>query len=348
MFVSRTKQLIKSYNLVFLWNVPVRKGIPNLSALQAFEATARLGSFSRAAEELSLTHSAVHRQVASLEDRLGVALFTRVRRRIALTAQGAEYAARIRQHLDHIEKDTIGLINHTGMGRSIHIAVLPTLAANWLIPRLPDFQRNHPDITVSLSLRTLPFQFNDHPFDGAIYHGDGPWPGTHSTLLFDEKEMVPVCAPFLIQSYKVASGQRALEQKAIEHQALEHQALEQKALGQALLRMQGLTHLHLNSRPDAWRQWYGAVGAAYGSQAAGGPRYELFTMVMAAARAGLGVGLVPRFIAQESIDRGDLVMPVPMPLLVSQGYFFGYSTRNEPSAALSSFGAWLVAAVRRP
>ena len=306
----------------------MRKGIPNLSALQAFEATARLGSFSRAAEELALTHSAVHRQVASLEDRLGVALFTRVRRRIALTAQGAEYAARIRQHLGHIEKDTIGLINHTGMGRSIHIAVLPTLAANWLIPRLPDFQRNHPDITVSLTLRTLPFQFNDHPFDGAIYHGDGHWPGTHSTLLFDEKEMVPVCAPFLIQGNKVAAGQKGIEQ--------------------ALLRMQGLTHLHLSSRPDAWRQWYGASGAIYGPQAAGGPRYELFTMVMAAARAGLGVGLVPRFIVQESIDRGELAMPVPLPLPVSQGYFFGYPTRNEPSAALSAFGAWLVAAVRSP
>ena len=328
MFARRTKQLIKLHNLVFLWNVPVRKGIPNLSALQAFEATARLGSFSRAAEELALTHSAIHRQVASLEDRLGVALFTRVRRRIALTAQGAEYAARIRQHLEHIEKDTIGLVNHTGMGRSIHIAVLPTLAANWLIPRLPDFQRNHSDVTVSLSLRTTPFQFNDHPFDGAIYHGDGVWPGTHSTLLFDEKEMVPVCAPFLMQGYKVTQGQRGMEQ--------------------ALLRMQGLTHLHLNSRPDAWRQWYGASGATYGPHAAGGPRYELFTMVMAAARAGLGVGLVPRFIVQESIDRGELVMPLPLPLPVSQGYFFGYPTRNEPSAALSAFEGWLVAAVRRP
>ena len=84
----------------------MRNGIPNLSALQAFEASARLGSFSRAAEELSLTHSAVYRQVASLEARLGVQLFTRVRRRIALTEHGAEYAGRIRHHLDQIEKDT--------------------------------------------------------------------------------------------------------------------------------------------------------------------------------------------------------------------------------------------------
>lgn len=156
----------------------MRNGIPNLSALQAFEATARLGSFSRAAEELSLTHSAVYRQVASLEDRLGVQLFTRVRRRIVLTDHGAEYAGRIRHHLDQIEKDTFGLVSRTGMGRSIHIAVVPTLATTWLIPRLADFQRVQPDITVSLSVRTLPFQFKDQPFDGALYHGDGIWPGT--------------------------------------------------------------------------------------------------------------------------------------------------------------------------
>ena len=91
----------------------MRNGIPNLSALQAFEASARLGSFSRAAEELSLTHSAVYRQVASLEARLGVQLFTRVRRRIVLTDHGAEYAGRIRHHLDQIEKDTFGPVSYT-------------------------------------------------------------------------------------------------------------------------------------------------------------------------------------------------------------------------------------------
>ena len=83
----------------------MRKGIPNLGALQAFEATARLGSFSRAADELALTHSAVHRQITGLEERLGVKLFNRVRRRISLTEPGQEYAARIRQHLEQLEKD---------------------------------------------------------------------------------------------------------------------------------------------------------------------------------------------------------------------------------------------------
>ncbi len=291
----------------------MRNGIPNLSALQAFEASARLGSFSRAAEELSLTHSAVYRQVASLEARLGVQLFTRVRRRIVLTDHGAEYAGRIRHHLEQIEKDTFGLVSRTGMGRSIHIAVVPTLATTWLIPRLANFQQAQPDITVSLSVRTLPFQFKDQPFDGALYHSDGVWPGSKGVLLFLERELVPVCAP----------------------------ALAERAREQGSPALSGMTHLHLASRPDAWRQWYGANGHLYGPQAAGGPRYELFTMVMAAVQAGLGVGLMPRFLAQPALDAGSLVMPVPQALQVSQGYYFGYPQHSERSGALKAFEVWL-------
>jgi DNA-binding transcriptional LysR family regulator len=290
----------------------MRNGIPNLSALQAFEASARLGSFSRAAEELALTHSAVYRQVAGLEARLGVQLFTRVRRRIVLTEHGAEYAGRIRHHLDQIEKDTSGLVSRTGMGRSIHVAVVPTLATTWLIPRLADFQRLHPDITVSLSARTLPFQFKDQPFDAALYHGDGVWPGTHGVLLFPERELVPVCAPQLAERLR--------------------------APGESLA---GVTHLHLASRPDAWRHWYEANRLDYGPQAAGGPRYELFTMVLAAVQSGLGVALIPRFLAQPALQDGTLVMPMPQSLVVEQGYYFGYPQRHERSEALKVFESWL-------
>lgn len=294
----------------------MRKGIPNLSALQAFEATARLGSFTRAADELALTHSAVHRQVSALEARLGVQLFSRVRRRIVLTDAGAEYAGRIRQHLDQIEKDTFSLMSRASLGRRLHIAVLPTLAANWLIPRLKDFQRQYPDISVSLSLRTLPFQFDDEPFDGAIYHSHAAWPGTQGSLLFAEGELVPVCSPQLVDKAHRDND------------------------------LQGLTHLHLNSRPDAWRHWYEHVGVAYPAEAAGGPRYEMFAMVLSAAQAGLGVGLVPRFLVQQSLDRGDLIMPVSQPLPVTQGYYFGYPLRNELTPALGAFEQWLGATAK--
>lgn len=290
----------------------MRNGIPNLGALQAFEATARLGSFSRAAEELSLTHSAVYRQVTGLEQRLGVELLTRIRRRVAVTSAGAEYAARVRHHLEQLEKDTQGLVSRSGMGRSLHIAVLPTLATTWLVPRLPDFQRLHRDVAVSLSVRTLPFQFSDHPFDAAIYHAGQPWPQTAGIKLFDEEEMLPVCS----------AGALAAKAGAADPMA-------------------GLTHLHMSSRPEAWRQWYHASGKEYAPSISAGPRYELFTMILAAAKAGMGVALMPRFLVQDEIDAGRLVAPAAGALKVREAYFFGYPAAIEAGDALLAFEAWL-------
>lgn len=290
----------------------MRNGVPNLGALQAFEATARLGSFSRAAEELSLTHSAVYRQVTGLEERLGVQLLTRVRRRVALTDAGAEYAARVRHHLEQLEKDTFGLISRAALGRSLHIAVLPTLATTWLLPRLADFQSRHGDISVSLSARTLPFQFKDHPFDAAIYHADRPWPQTAGIKLFDEGELLPVCVPELLGSD-----------------------------GDAKATLAGLPHLHMLSRPDAWRFWYEAQGWEYLPSISAGPRYELFTMTLAALHAGLGVALIPRFLAQDELDAGRLVMPAQGVLKVKEAYFFSYPMAGEQSDALLAFEAWL-------
>lgn len=293
----------------------MRNGIPQLGALQAFEATARLGSFSRAAEELSLTHSAIYRQVTGLEERLGVQLLTRVRRRVALTDAGAEYAARVRHHLEQLEKDTFGLISRSGMGRSLHIAVLPTLATTWLLPRLPDFQRRHADIAISLSVRTLPFQFKDHPFDAAIYHAAQIWPSTAGIKLFDEGELLPVCIPELLDQRQGPDPG-----------------------------MSSLVHLHMSSRPDAWRHWYQAQNKEYIPIISGGPRYELFTMTLAAVKAGMGVALVPRFLVQDDIAAGTLVMPAEGVLKVREAYFFSYPLASERSEALASFESWLATA----
>lgn len=287
----------------------MRHGVPNLGALQAFEATARLGSFSRAAEELSLTHSAVYRQVTGLEERLGVQLLTRVRRRVALTSAGREYAARVRHHLEQLEKDTLGLISRSGIGRSLHIAVLPTLATLWLVPRLAGFQREFGDIAVSLSVRTLPFQFSDHPFDAAIYHASELWPQTQGFRLFDEGGLIPVCSPVL-------QGDNAAH-------------------------LTGLTHLHMSSRPDAWRQWYEAQGLPYQPSVNAGPRYELFSMTLAAVHAGIGVALCPEFLVRDDLESGALVQPVAGCLSVREAYFFSYPIVSQPSEALLSFEAWL-------
>ncbi len=286
----------------------MRQGVPSLSALQAFEATARLGTFSRAAEELSLTHSAVYRQVSGLEQRLGVTLLTRVRRRLVLTPAGRDYAARIRHHLEQIGKDTFSLIARAGVGRSIHLAVLPTLSTVWLMPRLARFAQRYPDITVSLSVRTTPFQFGDHPFDAAIYHGRQLWPQTEGIKLFDEGELVPVCSPKL-----AASGD-----------------------------WQKLVHLHMSTRPDSWSDWYRSAGLEPDLRVSSGPRYELFSLVMAALHADMGVALMPRFLVQQALEQGELIMPLDHAMPVSEAYFFSYPTANEPSEAVLLLEQWLL------
>ncbi|MCQ9617135.1 LysR substrate-binding domain-containing protein [Paenalcaligenes niemegkensis] len=288
----------------------MRHGIPSLGALQAFEATARLGAFSRAAEELALTHSAIHRQVSSLEEGLGVQLFTRVRRRITLTDAGQEYAARVRHHLEQLEKDTLSLMSRSAMGRSLHIAVLPTLATVWLMPRLIEFNRVRPDITVNLSVRTTPFQFSDHPFDAAIYHGTQLWSGTQGFKLFDETELLAVCTPELL-----AANNNNIRK---------------------------MTHLHMMSRPDAWRMWYYEQNDGYSPKVAAGPRYELFSLTLVAVHAGLGVALVPRFLVADDLHNGSLVQAHEGVLKGKEAYFFSYPRENQSSEALIAFEQWLM------
>lgn len=236
-------------------------------------------------------------------------LLRRVRRRIVLIEHGVEYAGRICHHLDQIEKDTFGLVSRTGMGRSIHIAVVPTLATTWLILRLSGFQQPHPDISVSLSVRTLPFQFKDRPFASALYHAGSLWAGTQGVLLSPKKELVLVCVAHLLRR-------------------------EEDGLT-------GLTHLHLRSRPDAWRLWYAANDWSCGPLAAGGSRYELFMMMLAAVEAGLGVGLALHFLAYPALTADRLVQPGPQMLSGGQSYYFGYSQCDERSETLKVFERWL-------
>ncbi|MDB5781845.1 LysR substrate-binding domain-containing protein [Caballeronia mineralivorans] len=297
----------------------MRKGIPNLVALQIFEAAARHESFTRAANELALTQSAVCRQVAGLESRLGVALFLRIKKRIVLTTHGRHYAALVRKNLDRIERDTLELMAQRGVGRILEIAVVPTLASQWLIPRLPQFRALRPDITVNLSIRTEPFLFSDSPFDAALYFGDSVWPGTQGKLLFREGKVVPVCSPSLL----AGSAPISLDQ------------------------LTDLPLLHLSTRPDAWRTWFRLNGFEHDVRAVRGARYELFTMLTSAAQAGLGVALLPEILLADELSSGRLVVPFDKPMSGTSGYYLvapDEIAQDEPFVALSE---WLSSIVPR-
>lgn len=293
----------------------MRKGIPNLAALQILEAAARHESFTRAAEELALTQSAVCRQVAGLESRLGVQLFQRIKKRVVLTSHGRHYASQIRRHLDRIERDTLELMAQRGVGQVLEIAVVPTFASQWLIPRLPQFKLLRPDVTVNLSIRTEPFLFSDSSFDAAIYFGDAVWPGTQGRLLFREGDVLPVCNPAWL------AGQTPL----------------------APAQLAELPLLHLSTRPDAWRDWFAANGLGQDLRAVRGARYELFSMLVSAALAGLGVALVPRIMLGEELASGRLCIAAPQALTSEAGYYLVAPEQTARDDAFIALADWLVA-----
>ncbi len=149
----------------------MRRNIPSIQALACFEVAARHESYTRAAQELSLTQSAVSRQIQALEEFLGVQLFRRTRHGVVLTPAGAHYGRQVARWLQGLERDTLDVMAHQGEGGTLTLAAVPTFATRWLIPRLPQLAQQHPDIVVHIETQTRPFLFADTTFDAALYAG---------------------------------------------------------------------------------------------------------------------------------------------------------------------------------
>jgi DNA-binding transcriptional LysR family regulator len=290
----------------------MRRKIPSTAALIAFESAARHQSFTKAAQELSLTQGAVCRQIAGLEVFLNIELFRRSRRGVLLTEAGQSYARRVAGQLDAVERDTLAVMGQQG-AMSIELAVVPTFGTQWLLPRLKDFQRLHPEITVNLTNRTRPFLFADTEFDAAVYFGDGDWSGTQAHLLMGENP-VPVCSPALL------AGQMQLSAEQIA----------------------ALPLLQQTTRPYAWRQWFNAQGLN-SPRDMSGPRYELFSMLAQAAIHEMGIALIPPFLIRRELDEGRLVIALNQSLADNdRAYYLMVPERKVESAALAAFRDWLV------
>jgi len=293
----------------------MRRKIPATHTLLCFEAAARHESYTRAAQELALTQSAVSRQVAALEAYLGQPLFTRTRHGVALTPRGREYAAQVAERLLALERDTLNAMSTQGRQGAVHLAAVPTFATRWLIPRLPQLRALHPDIVVHIETRTRPFMFADTGFDAALFAGTADqvanWAGTRATLLLHE-EVLPVCAPTLLRKGKPCSAQAVAD----------------------------LPLLQQSTRPFAWSQWFDAM-AVVTPHALSGPRYELFSMTATAAIHGLGVALVPRLLVEAELERGDLVVACDQPLRDERAYYLVTPLRDAETQALMHFRHWL-------
>lgn len=293
----------------------MRRKIPSNSALMAFEAAARHGSFARAAEELALTEGAVSRQIGRLEAFLGVALFERVGNRVRLAPNGTRYAAQVREILDRLERDSLYLMGQPIEGATIDIAAIPTFATRWLIPRLKRFQDRHPHITVHIAERMDPFILAGSGFDAAIHFEHPAWAGMHLHRLLEEV-LVPVCSPALL----AGAG--------------------------ANLSLDELPRLHRRQNPDAWQLYAQEAGIVLTNSAVGA-RYDLHSMLIEAALAGLGVALVPRLYVGAELEQGRLVAPWPDGKAIAKNFCLVLPEPIELSEApLQAFAKWMLQEAR--
>ena len=291
----------------------MRRKIPSTHALICFEAAARHESFTKAAEELSLTQSAICRQISALEEFLGLQLFRRTRRGVKLSEAGTAYARRVAAQLDAVERDTLAMMSQQG-AQTIELAVGPSFGTQWLLPRLAEFQQLQPQITVNLSSRTRPFLFADTAFDAAIHFGDGDWSGSQAHFLMRENAQ-PVCSPALFDGRQQLTASE----------------------------LASLPLLQQSTRPYAWRQWFGQQGLSVAHDL-GGPRYELFSMLAQAAGHGMGVALIPPFLIERELAEGRLKVANQQPVPGEKAYYLIVPERKVESAALRAFRDWLLPA----
>jgi DNA-binding transcriptional LysR family regulator len=292
-------------------SLALRRKIPPTQALVCFESSARHESFTKAAEELSLTQSAVCRQIANLEEFLDVQLFRRTRRGVKLTEAGQTYSRQISSRLDAVERDTLSVMGNRGTA-TLELAAVPTFSTQWLLPRLGEFLHTHPHVTVNLTNRTRPFLFADTEFDAAIYFGNGDWPGTETHFLMKESP-VPVCSPSLI------APQIQLTPEEIAQLPL----------------------LQQTTRPYAWRHWFGSLDMRV-EHDLNGTRLELFSMLAKAAVHGMGVALIPPFLICDELESGRLIAPCPHSFDTDHAYHLVIPERKAESATLQAFRDWIV------
>jgi len=257
-----------------------RRVLPSLNALRTFEAVARYNSFTRAAEELNVTQSAASRLVHSLEEYLEVPLFTRRSRRIQLTDQGAYYSRLVSRSLDLIEAGTVELMSSKAGKGTLSVGMLPTFGTRWLLPRLSSFQKLYPDVSVNVVSSDGDLDFTRERIDIAIRFGHGEWGDALVDPLMSEEVQV-VCSPLLLDEQSPLDTPNDIAR----YRLIDH-----------------------STRPNSWEHWFRSVGTEMPT-VRWGPRLEHFFMIIEAAKAGLGMALLPTFLIEEELGSGALVAP---------------------------------------
>lgn len=292
--------------------LPLRRLTPPVHLLRAFSTVARFGGVSRAAEALHLTQSAVSKQIQELEKWVGVDLFERSRKRLTLTPAGERYEKAVRALLSQLESATLELITSTDGGGALHLSSLPTFGASWLIPRLPQFQQRHPQVTLHFVPYAQGYDFESPHLDCSILFGEGHWPGARAHYL-DGQDVALIAPPASFGGPPIRTPHD-------------------------VARYTRLRHLTI---PHAWMTWAHAWGVDNLDPVAG-LQFDQFQTIIQAVMAGMGVALVPRCLVEAQIAKGLVSEPLPEHGLISNlGYWLCYPESRANIAPLVALRNWL-------
>lgn len=287
------------------------RALPSLNGLRAFEAAARLGSFTAAGQELNVSPAAVSRLVRLLEDRMAVPLFERTANKLRLTAAGRTYQAGLTPILDSIEGLT-ARVAATGKGPLLTIGVGPTFAVRWLIPRLSTFQTEHPKIDVRFATGGAAAGFHDD-WSCGIKLSDGQHSGFATELLF-AANLVPVCAPSVASKLKTPAKLKS-----------------------------GLL-LRVAHAPDDWTRWFSSMGLA--KIEAKGATFEYYGHAIQAAADGVGIAMGIRPYIDDDLAAGRLVVPFGDAVSKGMSWYLVYRPEQERDEAFQAFRNWISAEVQ--
>jgi LysR family transcriptional regulator, glycine cleavage system transcriptional activator len=291
--------------------------LPPLNALPSFEAAARLLSFSKAAEELHVTHGAVSRAVRHLENQLGVQLFVRATRSIAMTAVGSVFAAEVRGALDRLAAAAAAAGREQSSG-VLSVSTTDSLAAQWLVPRLFKFRRAHSGIDVRLSTSEKIADFVTDGIDIAIRYGRGQYPSVSAELLMEE-DLSPVCSPKLLEGRHPLRSPTDLKYHTLIHD-----------------------EFHID-----WATWLRTAGIT-DVDPHRGPMFHSSEHAVQAAIQGEGVILGRSALVADDLASGRLVRPFSVKVPAGLAYYIVYPSRALQQRKIKLFRDWLLNEARSP
>lgn len=303
------------YLCIRMQGLTMRKKIPPLKSLRAFEAAGRHLSFTRAADELFVTQAAISHQIKTLEEFLGLPLFIRRNRKLLLTDEGQNYWPKIRDIFENLTSAT-EQIKYQVAGGPLTVSVIPTFATSWLIPRLSMFNKIYPEIEVRLKASDETVDFLREDVDVAIYYETGNYPGLHSVTLLDER-LTPLCAPALLEGVIPLSKPEDLKQHNLLH----------------------------DFNTSEWQRWLRAAGIK-GIDLSHGSVFSHTSMVLQAAIFGQGIAMGHLVLSQADILSGRLVQPFELTMESDLSYDVVCPIESAQRPKVKAFIDWLLETVQ--